>query len=279
MDDKIISKSQTLLQDCDAILIGAGSGLSTAAGIDYGGERFQRHFSDYIAKYGITDMYSGGFYPYTSLEEKWGFRSRQVKLNRYDASIGEVYLKLLDMVRDKPHFVITTNVDAQFERAGFNINNIFAAQGDYGNFQCTTPCHDTLYDNKAQIAAMIEQQVDCRIPSDLVPYCPKCGKPMMLHVRIDHTFVENSGWQDAAQKYSAFVNQYQNKKLLLLELGVGFNTPTIIRYPFEYFNQQFAHTHLIRLNKEDVRSQNKSKGNALLVEDDICQWINKLSET
>jgi hypothetical protein len=102
---------------------------------------------------------------------------------------------------------------------------------------------------------------------------------MMLHVRIDHTFVENSGWQDAAQKYSAFVNQYQNKKLLLLELGVGFNTPTIIRYPFEYFNQQFAHTHLIRLNKEDVRSQNKSKGNALLVEDDICQWINKLSET
>jgi len=279
MDDNIISKSKALLKDCDAVLIGAGSGLSTAAGIDYGGERFQRHFPDYIAKYGMTDMYSAGFYPFASLEEKWGFRSRQVKLNRYDANVGDVYLKLLDLVRHKPYFVMTTNVDAQFERAGFENNNIFAMQGDYDNFQCTVPCHDTLYGNESQISAMVAQQKDCRIPSDLVPYCPKCGSPMMLHVRIDNSFVENSNWHDGQQRYSEFLDQFHSKKLLLLELGVGFNTPTIIRYPFEQFSQQFPQTHLIRLNKEDARSQGELKANTLLVQDDICQWLNKLAES
>lgn len=278
MDDKIISISRKLLKECDGVLIGAGSGLSTAAGIEYGGERFQRHFPDYIAKYGMRDMYSGGFYPFASLEEKWGFRAKQVKLNRYDANVGDVYLKLLDLVWDKPHFVITTNVDAQFERAGFDTNNIFATQGDYGNFQCTVPCHDTLYGNKSQISAMVEQQTGCRIPSELVPYCPKCGEPMMLHVRIDNTFVENSDWLAAKQGYSEFLQQFHNQKLLLLELGVGFNTPTIIRFPFEQFSRQFPHTHLIRLNKNNVRSLDTLKTSNLLVEGDICQWLNKLTE-
>ncbi|RTR40564.1 Sir2 silent information regulator family NAD-dependent deacetylase [Shewanella canadensis] len=278
MDDKIISHSRALLQECDAVLIGAGSGLSTAAGLEYGGERFQRHFPDYIAKYGMTDMYSAGFYPFASLQDKWGFRSRQVKLNRYDAKVGDVYLKLLDLVRHKPYFIITTNVDAQFERAGFDKRNIFAVQGDYGKFQCTVPCHNKLYDNESQISAMAAQQADCQIPSELVPYCPNCGEPMMLHVRIDNTFVENSNWHAAKQGYSEFLGQFHNQKLLLLELGVGFNTPTIIRFPFEQFSRQFPHTHLIRLNKDDARSQDKLKAHNLLVEDDICQWLNKLAE-
>ena len=278
MDDKIISKSQALLQDSDAILIGAGSGLSTAAGIEYGGERFQRHFPDYIAKYGMTDMYSAGFYPFASLEEKWGFRSRQVKLNRYDAKVGDVYLKLLDLVRHKPYFVITTNVDAQFERAGFENKNIFATQGDYGKFQCTVPCHNKLYDNESQISAMVEQQADCRIPNKLVPYCPNCGAPMMLNIRIDETFVENSNWHVAKQQYIEFLEQFHSKKLLLLELGVGFNTPAIIRFPFEKFNHQFPHTHLIRLNKDDAGSLSKIKANNLLVGNDICEWVNKLTD-
>lgn len=277
MNHNIITKSQTLLQDCDAVVIGAGSGLSTAAGIDYGGERFQRHFPDYIAKYGMTDMYSGGFYPFASLEEKWGFRSRQVKLNRYDAKVGDLYFKLLDLVSRKPYFVITTNVDAQFERAGFNPERIFAVQGDYGKFQCTIPCHDTLYNNQSQISEMVAQQVDCQIPSELVPYCPVCGEPMMLHVRIDQSFVENSDWQLARQRYSDFLNQFHNKKLLLLELGVGFNTPSIIRFPFEQFSQQFPLAHLIRLNKDEVKSQGKVEENQLLVQEDISQWIDKLA--
>ena len=277
MNDNIIAKCQALLQDCDAIVIGAGAGLSTAAGIEYSGERFQRHFPDYIAKYGMTDMYTGGFYPFASLEEMWGFRSRQVKLNRYDAKVGDIYFKLLDLINNKPYFVITTNVDAQFERAGFNPDLIFAVQGDYGKLQCSNPCHDTLYDNKSQISAMVEQQVDCLIPSELVPYCPVCGKPMMLHVRIDQSFVENSDWQLARQRYSAFLTKFHKKKLLLLELGVGFNTPSIIRFPFEQFSQQFPQAHLIRLNKDEAKSQGKLEAKQLLVQEDINQWIDKLA--
>lgn len=279
MDKAIIATSRELLESCDAILIGAGSGLSTAAGISYSGERFHNHFSDYIAKYGISDMYSGGFYPYKTLEEKWEFRSRQVKLNRYDANVGDVYLKLFDLVKQKPYFVITTNVDGQFERAGFDNKSIFATQEDYGQFQCTVPCHNTLYNNESQITAMVEKQSDCRIPSELVPFCPTCGSPMMLHVRIDNTFIENNDWQSASRRYISFLHQHRNQKLLLLELGAGFNTPTIIRFPFESFCQQFPKTHLIRINKDNSHSQSILASGNLLIEADIAQWLNNLIRT
>lgn len=278
MKNNPIAECLDFFQDSEAILIGAGSGLSAAAGLEYYGERFQQNFADYIARYNITDMYSGGFYPYETLEENWGFRSRQAKLNRYDVSVGDVYLKLLELVRNKPYFVITTNVDAQFERAGFDIKNIFTTQGDYAKFQCTVPCHDTLYDNKSRIFAMVEQQTDCRVPGDLVPYCPHCGEPMMLHVRIDNSFVENTDWQSSQQRYNEFLNQFHTDKLLLLELGVGFNTPTIIRFPFDRFSQQFPYTRLIRINKDDVRGAGGLAENALLLQADIAEWIDQMIE-
>jgi len=218
----------------DAVLVGAGAGLSTACGPEfaYAGERFDRLFGDFGKRYGFADMYSGGFYPYATLEERWAYWSRYVWHNRYACPVGEPYRDLLEIVRDKDYFVLTTNVDHQFQRAGFDKQRLFYTQGDYGLFQCSEPCHQHTYDNHDAVMAMVERQRDMRIPSDLIPTCPVCGKPMSMNLRADDTFVQDEGWYAANRRYQEFVRDHQGQKLVYLEIGVGGNTPAIIKYPF-----------------------------------------------
>lgn len=230
-----LDKAQQLkevLQETDMILVGAGAGLSTSAGFTYTGKRFKENFSDFIEKYGFHDMYSGGFYPFGSLEEYWAYWSRYIYINRYIEKENGTYKKLFGLIKEKDYFVLTTNVDHQFQKAGFNKSRLFYTQGDYGLFQCSEPCHNATYDNKEIIYKMVEKQTDMKIPTELIPYCPICGRPITMNLRTDQTFVEDNGWHMANKRYSAFLDQCQNRKVLFLELGVGRNTPGIIKYPF-----------------------------------------------
>ncbi len=227
-----LNRLQKEWNTADAVLIGAGSGLSTAAGLTYSGERFMRHFSDFHEKYGINDIYSGGFYPYKTLEEYWAWWSRHIYYNRYDLTPGQPYFDLLSMVKDKEYFILTTNVDHQFQLAGFDKKRLFYTQGDYGLFQCSKPCHKQTYDNELVVREMIAQQKDMKIPTDLIPYCPKCGAPMTMNLRSDNTFIQDEGWYAAADRCQTFLSRHRQAHILLLELGVGANTPAIIKYPF-----------------------------------------------
>lgn len=225
-------KLKNALESSDAVLIGAGAGLSTSAGLTYSGERFEKSFADFSEKYGFSDMYSGGFYPYSTLEEYWAFWSRNIYINRYEDAPASAYNDLLDLVRDRDYFVLTTNVDHCFQKSGFDKHRLFYTQGDYGLFQCSKPCHDKTYDNEEIVKQMYDTQRDMKIPSELIPRCPKCGAPMTMNLRCDDTFVQDDGWYAAANRYEDFVRRHKNMKLLLLELGVGGNTPVIIKYPF-----------------------------------------------
>ena len=227
-----IERLKAALDDADAVIIGAGAGLSASAGFSYSGERFYRYFADFAEKYGIRDMYSGGFYPFPSAEEFWAWWSRQVYFNRYAVDAGKPYTDLLKLVGDKNYFVLTTNVDHQFQLAGFDKERLFYTQGDYGLFQCSVPCHQKTYDNEEAVTEMVARQENMRIPTELIPKCPVCGKPMSMNLRCDDTFVEDEGWHRANARYEAFLEQYKDKRLVLLELGVGGNTPVIIKYPF-----------------------------------------------
>ena len=227
-----IDRLRAALDEADAVIVGAGAGLSTAAGYTYSGERFERLFGDFSARYGFSDMYAGGFYPYDSLEEYWAFWSRYVMCNRYEPAPKPVYDQLLALVRERDYFVITTNVDHCFQRAGFDKQRLFYTQGDYGLFQCSRPCCQQTWDNERAIRAMFEQQEDLRIPSELVPRCPNCGAPMTMNLRCDDTFVEDEGWHRAASRCNDFLRRHEGMRTLLLELGVGGNTPGIIKYPF-----------------------------------------------
>ena len=225
-------KLKAALDKADAVVIGAGAGLSTSAGFTYDGERFHRYFADFEAKYGFHDMYSGGFYPYETPEEYWAYWSRYILVNRYTDAPKPVYENLLRLVRDKDYFVITTNVDHCFQKAGFDKKRLFYTQGDYGLFQCSEPCCQETWDNEAVIRRMVAEQKDMKIPSGLVPLCPRCGKPMAMNLRADDKFVEDEGWHAAAERYANFLRTREGQKILFLELGVGYNTPGIIKYPF-----------------------------------------------
>ena len=227
-----IRRLRTALRDCDAVVIGAGSGLSTAAGFTYTGERFEKYFSDFSRKYGIQDMYSGGFYPFPTQEEFWAYWSRYIFINRYQDAPRPVYESLLKLVTDKDYFVITTNVDHCFQKAGFDKKRLFYTQGDYGLFQCSGPCCQETFDNEPVIRKMFEQQKDMKVPAELLPYCPHCGKPMTMNLRSDDKFAEDKGWHMAAERYENFLRTRDGQKILFLELGVGYNTPVIIKYPF-----------------------------------------------
>ncbi|WP_307975355.1 Sir2 family NAD-dependent protein deacetylase [uncultured Parolsenella sp.] len=227
-----IDRLRAALAEAEAIVVGAGAGLSTAAGYTYSGERFERLFGDFAARYGFSDMYAGGFYPYDSLEEYWAFWSRYVMCNRYEPTPKPVHEWLLALVHGRDYFVITTNVDHCFQRAGFDKQRLFYTQGDYGLFQCSRPCCQQTWDNEQAIRAMVERQKDLRIPSELVPHCPNCGAPMTMNLRCDDTFVEDEGWHRAASRYNNFLRRHEGMRTLLLELGVGGNTPGIIKYPF-----------------------------------------------
>ena len=227
-----LERLQTALQDCDAVVIGAGAGLSTSAGFVYTGERFEKYFSDFAAKYGIQDMYSGGFYPFATPEEFWAYWSRYIFINRYQDAPKPVYDDLLKLVADKDYFVITTNVDHCFQKAGFDKKRLFYTQGDYGLFQCSEPCCQETFDNEAAIREMVRRQEDMKIPTELLPVCPHCGKPLTMNLRSDNKFVEDEGWHRAVERYGNFLRTREGQKILFLELGVGYDTPVIIKYPF-----------------------------------------------
>lgn len=227
-----ITRLTAALRECDAVVIGAGAGLSTSAGFTYDGERFEKYFSDFAAKYGIRDMYSGGFYPFPSREEFWAYWSRYIYINRYMDAPKPVYETLLRLASDKDYFVITTNVDHCFQKAGFDKKRLFYTQGDYGLFQCSGPCRQETFDNEAAIREMVERQENMRVPAELLPVCPHCGRPMTMNLRADDSFVEDEGWHRAAERYENFLRTRAGGKLLFLELGVGYNTPVIIKYPF-----------------------------------------------
>ena len=229
---KQIERLRDALDSADAVVIGAGAGLSTAAGYTYSGERFEKLFGDFAARYGFGDMYSGGFYPYDSLEEYWAFWSRYIKCNRYDPIPKPVYEQLLDLLRDRDYFVLTTNVDHCFQRAGFDKRRLFYTQGDYGLFQCSKPCCQETWDNEELVRSMVATQQDLRIPSALVPHCPHCGAPLTMNLRADDTFVQDKGWYAAADRYQDFLRRHSGMRVLFLEFGVGGNTPVIIKYPF-----------------------------------------------
>lgn len=227
-----ITRLKKAIRQADAVVIGAGAGLSASAGFDYGGKRFLNNFSDFAEKYGLQDMYSAGFYPFESLEEYWAYWSRHIAINRYQENVGKPYTDLLSLVKDKDYFIITTNVDHCFQRAGFDKHRLFYTQGDYGLWQCSKACHQKTYDNEEQVKKMIAEQKDMKIPTDLIPYCPHCGSPMTMNLRIDETFVQDEGWQTASNRYYNFLKRHENLNILYLELGVGNNTPVIIKYPF-----------------------------------------------
>lgn len=244
-----LKRLKAALNEADAVVIGAGSGLSAAAGFTYSGERFKQYFYDFAEKYHIQDIYSGGFYPFHSPEEYWAWWSRHIWVNRYMNAPKPVYDNLLALVQGKDYFVLTTNVDHCFQKAGFDKRRIFYTQGDYGLFQCGVPCHNDTYDNEDIVRRMVEAQgftvtenknlvignnrpPEMAVPSELIPYCPKCKKPMNINLRSDNTFVEDEGWHAAQNRYVDFLRRHDEANILFLELGVGHNTPVIIKYPF-----------------------------------------------
>lgn len=253
----------------DAIVIGAGAGLSTSAGFTYVGKRFEENFSDFIEKYGFRDMYSAGFYPYETLEEYWAYWSRYIFINRYQDAPKNVYSDLYRLVRDKDYFVLTTNVDHCFQKAGFDKQRLFYTQGDYGLWQCSKPCHDQTYDNKSVVKKMVAEQKNMRIPSKLIPYCPVCGAPMTMNLRADHTFVEDSGWHTAAERYQDFIHRHKRSKILYLELGVGGNTPGIIKYPFWRMTAENPNAFYVCINKGEAYVPEEIEQQSICIDEDI----------
>lgn len=264
-----LERVKIYLQEADAVIIGAGAGLSTSAGFTYTGERFEKYFSDFIEKYGFQDMYSGGFYPFESLEEYWAYWSRYIYINRYCDTDNGTYRKLFELVKNKDYFVLTTNVDHQFQNAGFDKNRLFYTQGDYGLFQCSKPCHNTTYDNENMISQMLSEQKDMRIPTELIPHCPKCGKPLTMNLRADDTFVEDGGWHKASKRYSDFIISHQKERVLYLELGVGFNTPNIIKYPFWKMTKSNSNAIFVCLNYGEAYVPPEIAEKSICINDDI----------
>ena len=271
-----IEKIQELIKTADAVLIGAGAGLSTAAGFIYGGKYFLDNFADIHEKYGYTDMYSAGFHNFYSSEEKWGYWARFIYLQRYKEGAKPLYKELLNLVKYKNYFVLTTNVDHQFQLAGFDKNRLFYTQGDYGLFQCSVPCHNKTYDNETHVKKMLATIKDGLIPSELIPKCPVCGKEMTTNLRADDKFVEDEGWHKAAANYSDFIEKNKDKKLLLLELGVGWNTPAIIKYPFIRMAYQLKNARYVCINKGDNYLPEEIKDKSIVIDDDIAKVITEL---
>ena len=272
-----MERLKAALQDCDAVVIGAGSGLSTAAGFTYTGERFEKYFSDFAAKYGIKDMYSGGFYPFPTQEEFWAYWSRYIYINRYQDAPKPVYETLLKLVQDKDYFVITTNVDHCFQKAGFDKKRLFYTQGDYGLFQCSEPCCQETFDNEAVIREMVKRQENMKIPTELLPVCPHCGKPLTMNLRSDNKFVEDEGWHRAAERYENFLRTRAGGKILFLELGVGYNTPVIIKYPFWQMTAKNPNAIYACINQGQAVCPQEIQRQAICINIDLGNALQELS--
>lgn len=271
-----IEKLKEALETSDAVLVGAGAGLSASAGFSYAGERFERYFGDFAARYHFTDMYSGGFYPYDTLEEHWAYWSRYIYINRYLDAPKPVYEQLYGLVKEKDYFVLSTNVDHCFQKAGFEKERLFYTQGDYGLFQCSEPCCQETWDNEEIIGEMIRRQDHMTIPRDLVPHCPHCGKPLTMNLRADDTFVQDEGWYQASRRYSRFLTEHQDGKILFLELGVGYNTPVIIKYPFWQMTAKNPRAVYACVNYGDAAAPGEIAKQAICIDGDIGSVLKKL---
>lgn len=268
-----INRLKNEIKNADAIVIGAGAGMSTSAGLTYDGERFEKYFSDFHKKYRISDMYSGGFYPYETLEEYWAWWSRHIYINRYDITAGKPYMDLLNIVKDKDYFVLTTNVDHQFQLAGFDKKRLFYTQGDYGLWQCSRACHDKTYDNEETVRLMIKTQKNMKIPSDLIPKCPVCGAPMTMNLRCDNSFVQDKGWYSAASRYEDFIRRHKESHILFLELGVGSNTPVIIKYPFWQMTAKNPKAVYACVNRGEAYCPQQIKKQSICFDMDIAEML------
>ena len=289
---ELIEQLKDKLHTADAVVIGAGAGLSASAGYEYAGARFKKYFGDFADKYGFEDMYSGGFYPYRALEEHWAYWSRYIYINRYMDPPKPVYDRLYELVKDKDYFVLTTNVDHCFQKAGFDKHRLFYTQGDYGLFQCSAPCHQDTYDNDEIVRNMVVSQgyeitkdgaleqpsgvkIKMRIPSELVPRCPKCGHPMSMNLRADQTFVEDEGWHKASERYSEFLRRHQGLNIVYLELAVGYNTPGIIKYPFWQMTAENRSAVYACLNNGEAYAPSQIKDRSICMEGDIGELLEK----
>ena len=266
------------LDAADAVVIGAGAGLSTSAGFTYSGERFERYFSDFAEKYGIGDMYSGGFYPFPTREEFWAYWSRYIFINRYQDAPKPVYDELLELVLDKDYFVITTNVDHCFQKAGFDKKRLFYTQGDYGLLQCSKPCRQETFDNENVVRKMLERQGNMSVPTELIPACPHCGRPLTLNLRCDDSFVEDEGWHRAAERYENFLRTRSGQRILFLELGVGYNTPVIIKYPFWNMTAKNPNAVYACVNLDGAATMRGIEERSILIEADIGDVVRRLRE-
>ena len=288
-----ITELKEKISEADAVVIGAGSGLSTSAGFVYSGERFKQYFSDFEEKYDFHDMYSGGFYSYDTLEEYWAYWSRYIYINRYMDAPKPVYDRLLELVKDKDYFVITTNVDHCFQKARFDKKRLFYTQGDYGLFQCSNPCCQETYDNEEAVRKMVLAQ-GCEIaadgslivsqkkkllgtiPSELIPVCSHCGRPLTMNLRSDDTFVEDEGWHRAAERYENFLRTRNNMKILFLELGVGYNTPGIIKYPFWQMTARNPKSMYACLNYDEAFAPDEIRKQSVCISGDIGEILFQL---
>ena len=273
---KQIDRLQAALDNAEAVIIGAGAGLSTSAGFTYSGKRFHDNFADFEEKYGFHDMYTGGFYPYAAPEEHWAFWSRNILLNRYQDAPKPVYDELYELIKDKDYFVITTNVDHCFQKAGFDKRRLFYTQGDYGLFQCSVPCHDKTYDNEEIVRRMVAEQKDMKIPSELLPRCPVCGKPMTTNLRCDDTFVQDGGWHAACERYENFIERHKDKRVVYLELGVGGNTPVIIKYPFWRFTNRNPKATYVCINFGEAVCPPQIESQSVCINADIGEVLKQI---
>lgn len=271
-----IEQVRQALHEADAVVIGAGSGLSTSAGLTYSGPRFQEHFGDFIQKYKIQDMYSGGFYPFDSLEEHWAWWSRHILINRYEKAPKLVYDELLKLVHEQDYFVLTTNVDHQFQLAGFDKKRLFYTQGDYGLWQCSEPCCQKTWDNEETVRRMVAEQRDMRVPTELVPHCPVCGRPMTMNLRCDNTFVQDEGWYAAAGRYQDFLRRHERMRMVYLELGVGGNTPVIIKYPFWKMTYQNSNAFYVCINLSESCCPKEIQTKAVCINRDVGTVLHEL---
>lgn len=261
------------IAEADAVLVGLGAGMSAAAGFLYSGERFEKNFGDFQAKYGITDLYSGGFYPFPTPEEYWAWWSRHVHLDRYQDGPGSTYAALERILRGRNYFILTTNVDHKVQKAGLDKKRLFYTQGDFGLFQCSVPCSQETYDNRETIEKMVREQTDMKVPSDLIPVCPRCGEPMTMNLRTDNRFVQDKGWYAAAERYGQFVRGNSDRRTLYLEIGVGRNTPGIIKYNFWEQTLRNPEAFYITINQDDARFPQELAGRAAGFQADAAAFL------